>query len=170
MANRTGKQRGFRLQRGKFSPAAHLQYLNVAALERTKKAVVEIGSISAGDRVIPLAAEVHRGQVVALRPVACKGCKPDGRRGLAGTARKEALKVALRRARESKRPSIRLPMPVSRLIGAKQRIRAIINDFDIHCYFWDCCIFITDDDGWTCAYCIRSGPGICIGPVVIINK
>ncbi len=167
MAKETSKSRKIRLYQGKFSPAAHLRYLNAAALKRVKKTVIEIGSLSVGGRIIPVAAEVHKGQVVALRPSSCKGCNSEGRDSRIGTARAAAIKVALRRARESKRPSARLPMPVARLIRA-QRGSGDIDGLDVFCYFWNCCIWVEYTDGWSCAYCLR-GPGICIGPVVIVE-
>jgi len=155
-----------RAYRGKLKLAPHARYLDAKALTRTKKVVIEIGTLEAGGYEVPVAAEIHRGQVVKLKPVACEHCGPaTRRRKLDPVARKRTAVAALKKLQGLGAPTIRLPVSVARLTTIDVGPIVVI----IYNGGWDICIDITWPDGESCLYCLF-GPGICVGPVVILTR
>lgn len=153
------------IYRGRFRMAEHMRYLDINALERANKAVIDVGSVHAAGVSVPLVAEVRKGTIVKVWPSHCEGCKNEpGRKGPPLSERKRAAKAALLKIRELKLRSVRLPVRLESRGGGVGGIFGgifgstitIIIDYDI-------CIVIEGDDGTICYYCILSG-SFCIGP------
>jgi hypothetical protein len=76
-------------------------------------------------------------------------------------------RLALEQVRKLGKPTLQLPIPVAALTRAIHIGPIVILCGDTSgC---DVCIDYTDENGWSCLYCIFSGVGLCIGPVVIIE-
>jgi hypothetical protein len=142
---------------GRFRMAEHMRYLDINALNRVKKAEIDIGSVSAAGVSVPLVAEIRKGMIVRLRPLHCKSCKPSGRKSPSRLERQRAAKAALQKVRDSGLRPVRLPMSTERLRGGGlgNTITIIID--------WEICIVIESDDGTICYYCTQTG-SFCIGP------
>jgi hypothetical protein len=146
-----------KIYRGRFRMAEHVRYLDLSALERVKKAVIEIGSVHAANVSVPLVAEVQKGMVVGLRPVHCRGCKPASRKSASRLEIQRTAKAALQKVRDLGLHSVQLPMSMARLRGGLFGITIwIIVDYEV-------CIVIEFDDGEICYYCTQTG-SFCIGP------
>jgi hypothetical protein len=147
-----------KIYRGRFRMAEHMRYLDLSALNRVRKAVLEIGSVHAASVSVPLVAEIEKGMIVRLRPSHCTSCKPSVRKSTSRLAVQRAAKAALHKVRDSGAHSVRLPMAMSRLRaggGLGITITIIID--------WEFCLIIEFDDGRICFYCTQSG-NYCIGP------
>ena len=146
-----------KIYRGRFRMAEHMRYLDIEALNRVKKAEIDIGSVSAAGVSVPLVAEVRKGMIVRLRPLHCTSCKPSGRESPSRLERQRAANAALQKVRDSGLRSVRLPMSTARLRGGGLGITiTIIID-------WEFCIVIEFDDGRICYFCTQT-PNFCIGP------
>lgn len=146
-----------KIYHGRLVPAEHVKYLDIAALEKAKEAVIEVGNVEAAGRTVPLVAEVCEGRVVNLRPRHCAACTPAKRKGaVTASARRQAAKAALQKVRELGLSTLRLPLPVARLRGGGLfgvTITVIID--------WEVCIVIEFDDGHLCYICTQT-PSFCI--------
>ena len=145
-----------KIYRGRFRMAEHMRYLDIKALNRAKKAVIEIGSVHAASVSVPLVAEVQKGMIVKLRPLHCTGCKPSTSKSGGRTEIQRAAKAALQKVRDQGLHSVRLPMSIARLRGGFGITITIIDDFEF-------CIVIEFDDGRICFFCTQTG-SFCIGP------
>jgi len=99
--------------RGTFKAFATTRYLDPAALAKVKKTVIEIGTIEAAGLTRTLAAEIKRGQITALMPLACAGCQGKKAVGLAqsSSGRRKTKRMA-EALSALKAPSLTLPLPV----------------------------------------------------------
>src|SRR5687767_7934865 len=52
------------------------RFLDEKALPRAKRLTLECGTLQAGGRSVPVVAQIERGKIVAIEPVACEGCEP----------------------------------------------------------------------------------------------
>ena len=146
-----------KIYRGRFRLAEHMRYLDIKALNRAKKAVIEIGSVHAASVSVPLVAEVQKGMIVKLRPLHCTGCKPSTRKSAGRVEIQRAAKAALQKVRDQGLHSARLPMSMARLRGGLFGITiTILIDYEV-------CIIIEFDDGEICYFCTQTG-SFCIGP------
>lgn len=141
-----------KIYRSRITPAAHVKYLDIAALKKANSATIEIGSIKAGGLTVPMIAEIRQGMVVRLRPTDCKNCEPTkGKAASRAVDRKRAAKAALQKVRDLGVKSIALPMPVAKLLSLIITIGPITIIID-----WDFCIVI-ETDTETCFYCVDAG-------------
>ena len=118
-----------------------------------------------------IVAEVRKGMITRLRPLGCKGCGKTARKtGSSNSASKAALKKVLRealaRVRDGGYPVVKLPVPIvsAREIGIPIGPIIIIIGGPTGIDF---CIVITDDDGFTCVYCLFTPMPLCVGPVIL---
>jgi hypothetical protein len=146
------------IYKGRFDMAEHVKYLDINALNRAAKAVVEIGSVSAAGISVPLLAEVHKGVVLKIRPTHCASCKPKGRKSSKGTQFEKVAKAALEKVRDLGLPSVKLPMPIARLRGGGGLFNWTITIIDDGV---EICIVIEVDDGKVCFFCTKT-PSFCI--------
>lgn len=65
-----------RVYQGEFTPFESTKYLDVRALRSAKSATIEVGTVEVAGLKQTVAAEINKGMVVALRPIACEGCNP----------------------------------------------------------------------------------------------
>ena len=149
--------------RGKIRPFEATRYLNVRALKAARRKVtIEIGTIEAGGKSFPVAAEIRRGQIVALRPLACVGChdgKPKSHRLNAAALKQTMLAVE----KELERRNIagpRLPAPLR--ISAERAFSIplgpiVITIGDLGSDGWDACITIYIPGFNICWCCIFNG-------------
>lgn len=141
--------------RGRFRMAEHMRYLDIRALDRVNKAVIEVGSVHAAGVSVQMVAEVRKGMVVKLRPLHCTGCKPSVKTSPTQKERQSVAKAALQKVRDLGLHSVQLPMSVARLRGGSLGITiTIIID-------WEICIVIELDDGSLCFICTQT-PSFCI--------
>jgi hypothetical protein len=157
LAHIPGKVRAS-IHRGRLTPSEHVKYLDLAALERVGKAVIEVGSLKVAGRTVPVVAEVRKGMVVALRPTHCTDCTPSKRSAAGnGSARARAAKAALRKVHELGLPPLRLPISVASLRRGLFGITVtIIVDYEV-------CLVIEFDDGSVCFWCTQTR-SFCIQP------
>jgi hypothetical protein len=146
-----------KVYRGRFTSSEHMKYLDMAALKRAKKALIDVGSVKAAGQTIALQAEVRNGMVTKLRPTHCKDCTPAKSQSATSTsARAQAAKAALKKVRDLGLRSVRLPVPVARLRGGGTFGITITIIVD-----WEWCIVIEYDDGSVCYICTQT-PSFCI--------
>jgi len=144
-----------------FKPFESTKYLDVHALKAANKATIECGTVEAPGVSQTVAAEIQNGMIVALKPVACKGCQPKpGKKRSESALRKTNEKIAEGLKQKGIFPT-RLPIPVkiSPLLGIEIPIGPIIivigDDF---------CIEIWNGNRlcWWCLFspngCIDFGP------------
>jgi len=127
-----------RVYRAAFRPFESTKYLDTRALAKVRKATIEIGTLDVPGLSFPVAAEIRKGMITRLRPVACAGC-PSGR--LSAARMKKILAEVTRRVEAAREPYLKLPMPlaISRRIGASIKIGpiVIIIDDDLPCiWIW----------------------------------
>lgn len=155
------------IHRARFRPFESMKYLNLAALKRAGKARIEIGRIEGGGMEATLMAEVSKGMITKITPLACKGCLPAGRSGAgrrtASAATKRVLREALERVRERGYPVIQLPMPLTTRAIIEVPIGPIIVVIGPGI---ELCVVIEWSDGEICIYCLFS-PGLCVGPIIV---
>jgi hypothetical protein len=103
--------------RAAFRPFATTKYLDTRALAKVGKATIEVGTLEVPGHRVPIAAEVRRGRITALRPAVGLVC-PDRRRASAASL-KRTLDAVTREVESRGLPYLRLPMPlaVSRRAG-----------------------------------------------------
>jgi hypothetical protein len=157
-----GKRVRAKVYKARFRPFKATRYLNIAALKKAKKAIIEIGSIEAPGVTATLAAEIHNGAITRIRPVTCRNCAKE--KAQVKSHRAELKKVcleALKRVRDRSLPVVRLPIPITRA-----RIWIPIGPI-IVVIGWppDICIVVSQPDGSDCIYCIFL-PTICVGPII----
>jgi hypothetical protein len=150
--------------KAKFQAFQAIKYLNVAALKKAKKAVIEIGWIEAAGVNATLAAEIRNGAITRIRPMFCKNCVKE--KAVAKADTKELKKVsreALKRVREGGYPVVKLPIPITSARSLDIPIGPIIIIIQ-----WppDICIIVSLPDGEICMFCLF-GPNLCAGPIVV---
>jgi len=162
------------IYRAKLRPFESTKYLNVAALKRVKKALIEIGLIEVAGVEVTVGAEVRKGSIVKIRPLACNICakktKPRTTARIRKATTKKVMLKALERVRALGHPTVKLPLPITRAreidipIGP---IIVVISNNDI----WSICLEICFQDGQCCLYCLFGRGGriltgkMCFGPV-----
>jgi hypothetical protein len=124
--------------RAVFRPFESTKYLDTRVLAKVRKATIEIGTLEVTGLSFPVAAEIRKGMITRLQPVACAGC-PSGR--LSAARMKTILAGVTRRIEAAQEPSLKLPMPlaISRRAGASIKIGpiVIIVDDDAPCiWIW----------------------------------
>jgi hypothetical protein len=160
------------IHRAKFHPFASMKYLNIEALKKAAKAQIEIGRVEGGGAEATIVAEVRKGMITKLRPLACKGCvegmsKAGTNRRTANAATKKVLREALVRVRKLRQPVTKLPLPLRSVQSLNISIGPIIVVIGPGI---DICIRIDYEDS-SCVYCLFS-PGFCLelGDVVFTPK
>ena len=153
------------IHRAKFVPFESTKYLDLKALKKAKKALIEIGTVEAAGKKATVVAEISKGFITKLRPIACPNCDEKGPKKTAANApSKKLAREIFQKLGELGTPVTKLPIPVVRMA------EIIIGPIIISCGSDGCDICILTDDGyWSCIYCLFSGPGICIGRVIILN-
>ena len=142
-----------RVYRAVFRPFESTKYLDTRALAKVRKATIEIGTLEVPGRSFPVAAEIRKGLITRLQPVACAGC-PSGR--LSAPRMKKILAAVTRRIEAAREPYPKFPIPlaISRRTGASIKIGpiVIIIDEDLPCiWIWvggRYCLICTF--GWIC--------------------
>jgi hypothetical protein len=137
-----------------------LKYLDLRALSKVGRGVVEIGTAETRKGTITVVAHVRKGAIVALAPKGCADCfKKKGKKP--SMTKLRAALHALDRAGLTKLGGPVLPMPVGNSTAAL-RIRLgsiIITDIDFH--WFDVCISYIATDGSICVWCLF-GPSYCV--------
>ena len=77
LATITGPPRT-RVYRAAFRPFESTKYLDTRALAKVRKATIEIGTLEVPGRSFPVAAEIRKGMITRLQPVACAGARVAG--------------------------------------------------------------------------------------------
>lgn len=154
------------IHRAKFHPFESMKYLNVAAVKKASKALIEIGRIKGGGVESTIVAEVRRGAITKLRPLNCDGCsktlsRTAASRRTAGPKHKKLLRETLERVRDLGYPGTKLPISFGATRAAQISIGPIIIGHG------NICIVIIYPSGESCIYCLF-GPGLCIGPVIFL--
>ncbi len=146
-------------------PFKSAKYLDLKALKKVKKALIETGTVEAAAEKATVVAEISKGFITKLRPVSCPNCDEKSSKKTSPNApSKKLAREIFQKLGELGTPVTKLPIPVVRM--AEITIGPII----ISCGKSGCDICILTDDGyWSCIYCLFSGPGICIGRVIILN-
>jgi len=152
------------IHRATFRPFGSVKYLDLAALQKARGAEIEIGSVEGGGAETTLVATVNRGKITKLTPIGCKGCAGT-KGGRKGGVSKKVLRAALTRMRELGLQPVRLPIPIS---NTRELLSIQIGPIIIYGDPFDICIAVDDPDGGWCVYCLF-GPGLCVGPVTILN-
>src|SRR5580704_5181538 len=62
------------IHRSKFHAFETVKYLDIAALKKASKARIEIGRVEGGGTEATIVAEVSKGMITKLTPIACEGC------------------------------------------------------------------------------------------------
>lgn len=153
-----------RVYQGEFTAFESTKYLDAKALKRAKKATIEVGTVEVAGLKQTVAAEISRGMVVALKPIACEGCNPKPRKSKKyGRAELKKMMVQVRRELAARGINPR-PKPmlvrVSARLGFQIPIGPIIIvigepplGFDLCFEWWD-----GDTLCWWCVF----GPSGCI--------
>jgi hypothetical protein len=154
------------IHRAKFHPFASMKYLNIEALKKATKAQIEIGRVEGGGAEATIVAEIRKGKITKLRPLACKGCvegmsKAGTNRRTANAATKKVLREALVRVGKLGQPVTKLPLPLRSVQSLDIPIGPIIVVFGPGI---NICVVIDLGD-WVCIYCLF-GTGLCFGDVV----
>ena len=142
-----------RVYRATFRPFESTKYLDTRALAKVRMATIEIGTLEVTGLSFPVAAEIRKGMITRLRPVACAGC-PSGR--LSAANLRKILTAVTPSVEAAGEPYLKFPMPlaISRRTGASIKIGPIvvIIDDDLPCiWIWvggSYCLICTF--GWIC--------------------
>ena len=150
-----------KVYKARFRPFQATRYLNIAALKKAKKAVIEIGSIEAAGRSATLAAEIRNGAIVQIRPKPCRNCAKE--KAPVKAHRAELKKVsleALKRVRDRGLPVVRLPIRITsaQSLDFPDPGPIIILTWNNH---GTICFPIVMPDGSICDFCLN-GMTICI--------
>ena len=156
-----GKRVKAKVYKARFRPFQATRYLNIVALKKAKKAVIEIGSIEAVGRSATLAAEIRNGAIVDISPVPCRNCAKEKAQVKAHRAELKKVAIeAMKRVREKGLPVVQLPIPITRVqsfyLGSELIFIFLDGIFDI-------CFPKYYPDGWFCLDCI-TGPSVCVKP------
>ena len=143
-----------KIYRAVFRPFDTTKYLDTRALAKVGKATIEVGTLEVPGHRVPIAAEVRRGRITALRPAAGLVC--PGRRKASAASLKRVLAAVTYQIESRGLPYLRLPMPlaVSRRAGLTigPIVIVIIVDEDAPCiWIWvnsRYCLICTF--GWIC--------------------
>ena len=148
--------------RGVFRPFAATQYLNIAAIKAAKRKVaIECGTVEANGISVTLVAEVKKGEIVALRPSACVGC-----RDFKGKARKASPLALTRTMQEVRRrlddrgltaPVLPIPLKVQARAINIPLGPIVITIGDLGDDGFDCCITIYIPGFNICWCCVVNG-------------
>jgi hypothetical protein len=87
--------------RAAFRPFESTKYLDTRALARVRKATIEIGTLEVTGLSFTVAAEIRKGMITRVQPVACAGC-PSGR--LSAARMKKILAEVTRRIEAAREP------------------------------------------------------------------
>ena len=117
--------RRIRVYRAAFRPFQSTKYLDTRALKKVRKATIEIGTLEVTGLSFPVAAEIRKGMITRLQPVACAGC-PSGR--LSAANLRKILTAVTPRVEAAGEPYLKFPMPlaISRRTGASIKIGPIV--------------------------------------------
>src|SRR5688572_19362549 len=127
-----------RVYRAAFRPFESTKYLDTRALGKARKATIEIGTLEVPGFSFPVAAEIRKGMIARLQPVACPGA---ARGRLSATRMKATLAEVTRRVEAAREPYPKFPTPlaISRRTGASIKIGpiVIILEDDVPCiWIW----------------------------------
>lgn len=138
-----------RVYRGEFTPFESTKYLDVKALKRATSARIECGTVEAAGIKQTVVAEISKGMIVALKPIACEGCnvKPVKSRKY-GRAEIKKMMVRVRTELEDQGINVRpkpMPLRISPRLGFQIPIGPIIiiigdpspGGFDLCLEWWD---------------------------------
>jgi hypothetical protein len=107
-----------RIYRTRIVFASHVRYLNLGALKKARKTLLEIGSVTAGAVTVSVVAEIKYGLITTLRLAHCEKCDP--RRSVRARAqhdRKKLLRDVFSKLGVA--GATKLPIPVARLAAAR---------------------------------------------------
>ena len=152
------------VHKAKFRAFATTRYLDIEALKKAKKAVIEIGSVEASGVTATIAAEIRNGAITRIKPVACQSCAK--REAEAKGSKAELKKVvleALKRVRDSGQRLVKMPIAIMSARSFDIPIGPIIITIG-----WppDICIVVQEPDGEICWYCLTTPDG-CVGPIIV---
>ena len=139
--------------RAKVKQFDSVKYLNVGALARAPRALIEIGVIQTPVGSATVVADIRRGKVVALRPRDCPNCKPGKRKPSNSKVRQVISQVRVK-------GGVNLPIPVARMFG-RMGLRIPIGPIIIVIGEPDMgfCIEWTRPDGTVCWWCLWDASG-----------
>src|SRR5262249_8498287 len=146
------------IYKAKFQPFESTKYLNLAALKKARKVPIQIGTIEAAGRKVAVEAEVSKGFITKIKPLACEDCGPLKSKGKASGAFKKAAREALKRVRDLGKPNVKLPIPISHLARSYIDFGPVIIDSSKKGVM---CITVTYTDGACCTWC-SNGIAWCI--------
>ena len=147
--------------RSKFRAFESTKYLNVAALKKAKRAVIESGSIEAPRMSATVAAEIRRGVITKITPVACRNCGNHKRTGKGSKSTvKRVAAEAVQRVRGLRLPVFELPKSFSSAREIDIPIGPIV--IVIFTDPIDLCILIDEAGGGWCLWCLFGG-SVCGG-------
>jgi hypothetical protein len=149
--------------RAKLQPFDSVKFLDMAALSRARRAVVEIGTVETPKGSMTVVAHIRNGSIVGLAPKGCDGCFPRKGKKPAASKLKEMVK-ALDRAGLAGLGGPRLPIKIEpTATPARLALRSIIIiDIDIH--WFDICVTWISTDGSICIFCLF-GPFVCVDTI-----
>lgn len=143
--------------RAKVKPFESVKYLDVRALARASRALVEIGVIETPAGSATVIADIRRGQVVGLRPGELPGSR-TGKRKPSGNKLKQVIAQA--NMKGGVRGGVTFPIPVARMFGGMGLripigpIVIVIGEPDM-----TFCIEWTRPDGTICWWCLFDASG-----------
>src|ERR1700734_2074907 len=101
------------IHRSKFVPFESTKYLDLKALKKAKKALIEIGTVEAAGRRATVVAEIRKGFITKLRPVSCPNCDEKSPKKTAANASSKKLAGEIfQKLGELGTPVTKLPIPV----------------------------------------------------------
>jgi len=144
----------------KVHPFDSVNYLDMGALSRAKRATVEIGTAETHAGSITVVAHIRDGAIVALAPKGCADChKRKGKKP--GKAQLKSALHAFARADIQRLGGPTLPMPITpTTTAARLRIGSIVI-ISIDVFWFDICITFIAADGSICFWCLF-GPSVCV--------
>ena len=158
-----------KVYRGRFEPFASTRFIDVGALKKVRRAVLECGTLEIGGRGVTLVAETRKGVITEIRPAECKGCSPTRRRKPAPKSQIRNL-ITLVDQKLSDR-KVKVPKwPVGKVLSRRSLgfsipigpiIIIIGTDPDEGIDSFDFCIVINSGSG-SCIYCLFA-PNACVG-------
>lgn len=108
-----------KVYRGKFRPFESTKFLDSKALRAVKQVTIEVGTIEFAGTSHTISAEIRKGMVVALKPVACNGCDPKKSRRVGNAALKKTIQLVGQKLRDGgiSPPAMPIPLKVSARLG-----------------------------------------------------
>jgi hypothetical protein len=146
--------------RAKLQPFDSVKFLDMRALSRARRAVVEIGTVETPKGSMTVVAHIRNGSIVGLAPKGCDGCFP--RKGKKPNRSKlKEMVHALDRAGLTGLGGPRLPIPIGPTTTSARLAFGSIILIRIDIGWFDICITWISIDGSICMFCLF-GPFVCV--------